>query len=186
MRFIKDEEFIRGTVPMTKENIRLLTMSKLNLDSEDSFLDIGCGTGSISIQGAKFCKLVTSIDKEDDAIETTKKNIEKFKCENITLIKGEAKETLLKLKEKFDAIFIGGSGGNLEEIIDLTLELLKPNGRLVANFITLVNAVKMAEYLTKKGLQVETTLLQVSTAKGKSLMLSANNPIFIIKVQKEK
>ena len=185
MRFIKDEEFIRGNVPMTKENIRLLTIAKLNLSSEDKLLDIGCGTGSISVQGSKLCKSVISIDKEEDAIETTKKNMDKFNCKNITLIEGDAKEVLLNINDKFDGIFIGGSGGSLEELLDISLNLLNTKGRLVANFITLVNAVKTVEYLKTKGLEAETTLLQVSTTKGKNLMLNANNPIFIIKVEKE-
>ena len=94
MKFIKDEEFIRSDVPMTKEDIRILTFAKLELDSTSNFLDIGSGTGSMTVQASKICKngQVVSIERDEEAIKTTKINIDKFNCTNINLIEGDAIE----------------------------------------------------------------------------------------------
>ena len=186
MKFIKDEEFIRSDVPMTKEDIRILTFAKLELDSTSNYLDIGRGTASMTVQASKICKngQVVSIERDEEAIKTTKINIDKFNCTNINLIEGDAIEVLSNIKMKFHGIFLGGTGGNMECIIDRSLELLENNGMLVANFITITNLNAFCDYVEKKGLKIDITMLQVSKAKGRLKMLIANNPIFIISVKK--
>lgn len=116
--FIKDEDFIRGKCPMTKEEIRMLSISKMNLNSNSSVLDIGSGTGSITVQSAIICTsgMVYSIEKEEEAYNITNLNINKFKCDNVKLIKSDADTALLEFGKKnlkFDSIFIGGSSGQL-------------------------------------------------------------------------
>ncbi|SHE99828.1 precorrin-6Y C5,15-methyltransferase (decarboxylating) subunit CbiT [Clostridium fallax] len=187
MKFIKDIEFIRGDVPMTKENIRILTIGKLNIDENSNFLDIGCGSGSITVQGAKLCPKgkVLAIDKDDEAIRVSNENVKKFNCSNVDIIKGEATEILKDIDIKFNSIFIGGSGGNIEELLEKSLNLLLDDGVVVCNFITMKNAFRASEFFEKRGLKTEITLLQSSIAQGKSMMLKANNPIFIMKAEKE-
>lgn len=188
--FIKDEEFIRGNCPMTKEDIRILTIGKMNL-TEDSFvLDVGSGTGSITVQAAKMAPngKVLAIEKEDEAFEITKQNVRKFHCNNVKIIKSNASsvlEQLISQNVKLDSVFIGGSSGELEEIIHKTDKLLKVNGTLVLNFITLDNAYKSIEILKTMNYKMDIILINVSKNRGKTLMMVANNPIYIIQCIKE-
>lgn len=180
MIFIKDEDFIRGSTPMTKEEVRILSIAKLKLKSDSRMLDIGAGTGSISIQAALLCSEVVAIEKEKEAIEIIKKNIEKFNVKNIKLLNGEASELIRSIPGEFDSIFIGGSGGNIEHIIISASKKLKKNGTIVLNFITIDNLFKSKEVLKELNYSFEVIQVSVSKARGNSLMLYANNPIFII------
>ena len=193
MKFIKDSEFIRGKCPMTKEDIRILTISKLDLDKDSNFLDIGSGTGSITIQASKFIEegAVFSIERDEEAIRVTKENLKKFNCNNVTLLEGDAIEHMESLSKeikkekisKFDSIFIGGSGGGLEKIINISDEILKEHGVLVLNFITLNNAYNAIEFLKKY--KTEISLVNLSQNRENTYMMISNYPIFIVKAFKE-
>ena len=195
MKFIKDSEFIRGKCPMTKEDIRILTISKLDLDKDSNFLDIGSGTGSITIQASKFIEegAVFSIERDEEAIRVTKENLKKFNCNNVTLLEGAAIEHMESLTKeikkekisKFDSIFIGGSGGGLEKIINISDEILKEHGVLVLNFITLNNAYNAIEFLKKLEYKTEISLVNISKNRENTYMMISNNPIFIVKAFKE-
>lgn len=192
MEFINDDEFIRGKCPMTKKDIRLLTISKLNLSEESNFLDIGSGSGSITVQCSKIISkgMVYAVERDEEAFNITKQNIKKFKCNNVKLFKGEAKDYLESIivknsdLVKFDSIFIGGSGGDLEEIILLSNNILKPGGKLVMNFITLNNAYKAIEFVKTLHYKVDISLVNISNNKEGTYMMIANNPIFIIECRK--
>ncbi|GAB6168914.1 precorrin-6Y C5,15-methyltransferase (decarboxylating) subunit CbiT [Clostridium carnis] len=186
MILIKDNEFIRGNCPMTKEDIRALSLLKMELKEDSIVLDVGSGTGTITVQASKVVTngKVYAIERDEEAYEVTVKNIEKFNCKNINLFKGDASEVLNELIEKkikFDSIFIGGSGGNIEDIIEKCNELLNINGTIVMNFITLDNAYKAMEYIKGIGYIVDVSLVQISKNRGKSYMMIANNPIYIVK-----
>lgn len=195
MKFIKDSEFIRGKCPMTKEDIRILTISKLDLDKDSNFLDIGSGTGSITIQASKFIEegAVFSIERDEEAIRVTKENLKKFNCNNVTLLEGDAIEHMESLSKeikkekisKFDSIFIGGSGGGLEKIINISDEILKEHGVLVLNFITLNNSYNAIEFLKKLEYKTEISLVNISKNRENTYMMISNNPIFIVKAFKE-
>ncbi|OOO67176.1 precorrin-6Y C5,15-methyltransferase (decarboxylating) subunit CbiT [Clostridium tepidum] len=186
MRYIKDEEFIRGDCPMTKEDIRILSIAKMNLDENSKVLDVGAGTGSISIQAAKICAKghVIAIEKDDKALDIIKKNKKKFNCENLKIIEGEALEVEEDINDGFNSIFIGGSGGNLEEIISIYGKKLLNHGTMVLNFITINNLYTALETLNKINYKTECIQVSISKSKGKSNMLMANNPIFIIRATK--
>jgi cobalt-precorrin-6B (C15)-methyltransferase len=189
MRLIKDEEFIRGKAPMTKEDIRALSIWKMNLSDKSNVLDIGSGTGTITVQSAMIAKdgKVYSIERDEDAYNTSLKNIEKFKARNVLLEKGEAKDILDKYIENklsFDSIFIGGSGGDLELLIEKSDLLLKNQGTLVMNFITLNNAYKGIEKVKSLKYKIEITSVNISKSKENSYMMIANNPIYIISCYK--
>ena len=164
MKFVKDEEFIRGKCPMTKEEIRMLSIGKMNISEDSLVLDVGCGTGSITVQAALIAKKgkVIAIEKEDEAFEITQKNIEKFNCDNVEIIKK------------------GGSSGHLEEILLKCNAALKNDGVIVMNFITLDNAYKGIEIMKNLDYKVDVSLVSISKNRGNSLMMMALNPIYVI------
>lgn len=187
MKYIKDEEFIRGKTPMTKEEIRILSISKLNLEKNFKVLDIGAGTGSVSVQMSKICYKgqITAIERDKEAIKLIDKNKEKFNAHNINIVEEEALQAVNSIQEEFDAIFIGGSGGNIEDIIIKYGEKLKADKNMVLNFITIDNVYRAMQ--TLENMKYDTDLIQISVSKGKgkSYMLVANNPIFIVTAVKK-
>jgi len=119
---IPDEFFERAEeVPITKEEVRAVQISKGRLSPGQIIYDIGCGSGSISIEAALQAQQsgkVFAIDFDPNAIELTKKNLVKFQISNVTVILGNAKEKILELPMA-DTIFIGGTGGDTVDIIKL-------------------------------------------------------------------
>lgn len=186
MKYIRDDEYIRGNCPMTKEEVRILSVAKMELQENSRILDVGAGTGSISIQSAVICSKgeVISIEKDEDAIKAIYANKKKFNANNLILLEGEALEMLSEVEGSFDSIFIGGSGGNLEDIIRIYSEKLKQNGVMVLNFITINNVYKAMETLKELGFDVECTQVSISKTRGKTYMLMANNSIFILSAKK--
>lgn len=184
---MKDDVFIRGDVPMTKEEVRILTLDRLDLANANTFIDVGAGTGSICIEaGLRYPQLkVLAIEKNPEGIELIKQNSAKFAVTNLQIIEGVA--PLDVTVQAVDAIFIGGSGGSLKNIIDWSYELLVPNGRLVLNFILLNNLMEAMDLLsTEKFKEIEVNQLQVSrlTKLGKGHYFKPNNPTFIISCKK--
>lgn len=185
MILIEDDEFIRGNCPMTKEDIRALSIWKMNLKENSTVLDVGSGTGTITVQASKISSngVVYSIERDEDAISTTKINLDKFDCTNVILDEGDAVEILekyIKEDKRFDSIFIGGSGGSLEKIIEMCSELLIQEGTIVMNFITLDNAYKAIEVMKKLNYIVDISQVNISKNRGQSYMMIANNPIYIV------
>jgi len=190
MKFISDQEFIRGNCPMTKEEIRMLSISKMDIENNSVVLDVGSGTGSITVQSALICKdgKVISVEKEDEPYKITKSNINKFNCQNVELRKAEATVCLDNLIEeniRFDSIFIGGSGGHLKSIIEKCDKILKKDGVIVMNFITLDNTYKAVEEIKNLNYNVDISHVNISKNRGKTLMMTALNPIYIIKCTKK-
>lgn len=189
MIFIKDEEFIRGKCPMTKEDIRILSVIKMNIKEDSFVLDIGSGTGTIAVQASKIARTgkILAIEKEEEAYNITQKNIEKFECKNVKSIKSEAGKVLDSLIYqgiKFDSIFIGGSSGHLEEILLKVNTIIKRNGTIVMNFITLDNAYIALEVVKNLNYKYEISLVNISKNRENTLMMIANNPIYIIRCLK--
>lgn len=185
MVYIKDSEFIRGKCPMTKEEIRILSVAKMNLEENSVVLDIGSGTGSITVQAAKIAKngKVLAIEKDDEAFDITKQNIEKFKCSNVKVIKNDASSVLDRViseNVKFNSIFIGGSSGQLEDIILKVNTLVHKGGTIVMNFITLDNAYRAIEVMKKLDYSVDISLINISKNRRNTSMMMALNPIYII------
>lgn len=183
---MKNDEFIRGKVPITKEEVRAISLNKLNLKDAKTFIDVGAGTGSISIEAAlTYDDLkVVAIERNDVAIDLINQNVEKFNLSNVEVMKAYAP---IDLDIKADGIFLGGTGNNLEEIIKWSKDLLVPGGRLVANFILIDNFYDTLDLLKKYNF-VNLDVSQLSINKLEKLggrdYFKPHNPIYIISCEK--
>jgi len=187
---IPDEYFERTeNVPITKEEVRTIQISKARLKPGQTVYDIGCGSGSISIEAAfqvESSGKVLAIDYDENAIELTKKNMDKFGLSNISVILGNAKEKMLELEEA-DAIFIGGTGGDTKDIVEISQNKLKSGGRIVIGTILIETLYSVLQILDK--LQFESVdITQVTIAKSRKIstgtMMLARNPVTIISATK--
>lgn len=180
MKWFKDEDFIRGEVPMTKFIKRNAIVSLLDVSEDDKVLEIGTGTGSVTCQMAAICKEVTTIERDDEAISVAKKNFEKFGLDNVKLIKGKAPEGMDGAD--FNKVYIGGSGKNLENIMDKLDE--NNNFTVIASFIIFDNAYEFKDLLKKKNYKnIDTYLINVSKAEKLEMMI-AENPVIIVRGEK--
>ena len=187
---IPDEFFERTEkVPITKEEVRTIQLSKARLTAGQTVYDIGCGSGSISIEAALQVEntgKVIAIDYDSNAVELTKKNIEKFGISNISVIFGNAKEKILEL-EKADAIFIGGTGGDTKEIVELSQNKLKSGGRIVIAIIlieTLYSVLQILDKLQFDSVDITQVTISKSKKTTKGTMMLARNPVTIISATK--
>ncbi len=183
---IPDEHFERTEkVPITKEEIRTIQISKARLKPGQVVYDIGCGSGSISVEAAlqvESSGKILAIDYDEKAIELTKKNAEKFQISNITTIFGNAKEKILEL-EQADAIFIGGTGGDTKEIVELSQNKLKSGGRIVIGTIlieTLSSVLQILEKLQFEAVDITQVTISKSRKTTTGTMMLARNPVTII------
>lgn len=181
---IPDELFERSeNVPITKEDIRSIVLSKLRLKKKYSVIDVGCGSGSITVE---ICLLVNSknvyaIDSDKNAIDLTKKNLNKFGV-SANLIHSKAEEILASLPT-VNSIIVGGTKGKTEKIVELCISKLKKDGRLVIDTILIETMYKALKTVKKQKMRdIEVT--QVTIAKGKNMssgtMLISRNPILIL------
>ncbi|MDI3481367.1 MAG: cobalt-precorrin-6B (C15)-methyltransferase [Tepidanaerobacteraceae bacterium] len=180
---IPDSLFIRGDVPMTKEEVRTLSLSKLRLKKDFTVWDIGAGTGSVSVEAALYCSegRVYAIEKNDEALKLIRQNAEAFGTSNLTAVPGKAPEALCHLPDP-DRVFIGGSGGKIEDILALVMRRLKPGGVIVINAVTLETVHRAKDCLSGGGYEVETILVNISKSMraGGSTLMQARNPVFIL------
>lgn len=187
---IPDEEFERAEkVPITKEEVRTVQISKARLKPGQTVYDIGCGSGSISIEAAlqiESSGKVLAVDYDENAIELTKKNIQKFGLSNISVIHGDAKEKIPELEEA-DIIFIGGTGGDTKEIVELSENKLKSGGRIVIGIIlieTLYSVLQILEKLQFESVDITQVTISKSRRTSTGTMMLARNPVTIISATK--
>jgi cobalt-precorrin-6B (C15)-methyltransferase len=185
---IPDELFERTEqVPITKEDVRALVLSKLRLKENSSAIDIGCGSGSITVELCLQTKdnKVYAIDFEEKATELTRKNLLKFGLK-AEVILSKAQDILPTLPQ-VDAIIIGGTWGNIEQIIRLSIDKLKKGGRLVIDTILIETMYKALTTINEASLG-EVDVTQVIIAKARKVttgtMMLARNPVLIISATK--
>ena len=180
---ICDEEFLRGKAPMTKEEVRTVSLSKLRLQEDSVCYDVGAGTGSVSIEMAlrAWKGQVYAIEKKEDALALLKENRRKFATDNLEIVPGTAPEAMAELPVPTHA-FIGGSSGNMNEIIRLLLDK-NPGVRIVINCITLETVTEAMNAIRDFSL-TDVDIVQLSAARSKSIgryhMMMGENPIYII------
>ncbi len=187
---IPDEYFERTEkVPITKEEVRTIQLSKARLNPGQIVYDIGCGSGSISVEAAFQIESkgkVLAVDYDENAIELTKKNLKKFNLSNVSVIFGNAKEKILELEEA-DVIFIGGTGGDTAEIVKLSENKLKSGGRIVIGIIlieTLYSVLQILDKLKFNSIDITQVTISKSRKTTTGTMMLARNPVTIISATK--
>ena len=190
---ILDKDFIRVSdngikIPITKQEVRAVMISKLAVQYQDIIWDIGAGTGSVGIEMATRARRVYAIERRPEALNCIEKNREKFHAWNLNIIPGQAPE-ILKILPAPDAVLIGGSGGYLRDILEYIIKFIihkKPDLRICISAITIETVMESLEFLKileESGFETEITQISAShsrvTPSGSHMMLAAN-PVYII------
>lgn len=188
---IPDNEFNRGTangkiIPMTKSEVRTLCIAKLRPDKNSICWDIGSGSGSVAIETALKCEYgkVFAVEKNLDAASLINENKAKFGIENLSVICGTAPNCCVELPNP-TRVFIGGSSGEIKEIIKLALQK-NPNVRIVATAITLETAAELTECIKELEFD-ECEVVSVNISKNRTAgsynLMTAQNPVYIFTMQ---
>ena len=180
---LKDSDFVRGKSPMTKEAVRNLSLAALAIEPTDVVYDIGAGTGSVTCAMALKASesMVYALEKEADAVALVKENMEKTGARNICIRQAMAPDGLAEFPPA-DKVFIGGSTGNLREIME---EILRKNEKavFVVTAVTLETISQAVEVCKALELETEITCANISSAQklGRYHLMKAENPVYIIK-----
>lgn len=180
---------------ITKQEVRAVSLAKMQLKQNSIVWDIGAGSGSVGLEAAHLCPQghVYAIEKNDADYAIVKQNLAKSSLHNYRIHLGKAPDELENWDNP-DAIFIGGSGGNLADLIKLCLSRLNNDGTLVMNFVTLENLSVASETLKaiEKIDSIEWHYIQMQVSRSKPILkmqrLQAENPIFLVsakRVEKE-
>ena len=179
---IPDEEFMRGDAPMTKAEVRAVSMSRLALRPDAVCCDIGAGTGSVTVEMALAAHAghVYAVEQQQEALALVEGNCRRFHIGNVTRVAGRAPEALSDLPP-LDAAFVGGSGGAMAGIFDAIL-LKNPRARIVVNAIALETLNAALAAFAAHGIAPEVMQLGAARAKraGDLHMMTALNPVFIL------
>lgn len=180
---IADEAFLRGEVPMTKSEVRSISLSRLRLTKDSIVYDVGAGTGSVSVEAAlqAWAGKVYAIEKKPEAAKLIRQNSQRFGTANLTVVEGTAPRALADLPAPTHA-FIGGSSGNLREILE-TLLRKAPSVRVVVNAITLETVAETLKCLRELPVRQE-DIAVVSVGKAKQAgglhLMMGQNPVYVI------
>lgn len=187
---IPDAEFERSEkVPITKEEVRAIQISKARLRPGQTVYDVGCGSGSISVEASiqvEDTGKVIAVDYDPAAVELTKRNLEKFSRFNVSVILGDAKEKIPEL-EPADAVFVGGTGGDTREIVEMCQDKLRTGGRIVIGIIlieTLYAVLQALEGLDFGSVDVTQVTVSKSRKTSTGTMMLARNPVTIVSATK--
>jgi cobalt-precorrin-6B (C15)-methyltransferase len=183
---IPDSEFERAErVPITKEEVRAIQISKARLNSGDTVYDVGCGSGSVSVEAGLQVEgrgRVFAIDVDPDAVTLTKRNLARFAVGNASVILGNALDKVAGLPAA-DSIFVGGTGGDTADIVTLCEERLKAGGRIVIGVIqieTLAAVLGVLDRLRFESVDVTQVTVAKSRKTSTGTMMLARNPVTII------
>ena len=180
---IPDAAFIRAKVPMTKEEVRSISLSKLQLQADSVVYDVGAGTGSISIEAACMADrgIVYAIEQKEEAVALIRENSRKFGVSNLQVIHGKAPDAFVDLETPTHA-FLGGTGGNMREIIGWLRER-NPQIRIVINCIALETLAEITALLQEWEI-CDVDIASVNIGKAKQLgayhLMMGQNPVYVI------
>lgn len=180
---MRDEWFVRGKIPMTKEEVRAVSIAKLELEKDSVIYDIGAGTGSVTVEA--ICESengrIYAFEQKEEGCELIRENLRRAGVfERAVVVNGRAPECLSGYPVP-DRVFIGGSGGNLPEILDLLFRK-NPSVRIVINVIALESLSQITEYCARRGLIPDVTCIQASRAKqlGAYHLMQGMNPVYVL------
>lgn len=185
---LADELFTRSKVPMTKQEVRSVSMSKLMPKATDKIYDIGAGTGSCSVELALLANKgrVWAFERNPEAVALIHKNRDLFGIENLEVIAGEALENIKNMPAP-DCVFVGGSGGDLCEMLDI-IYTKNPDCRVVINAITIETLAEVADYY-KKHQDYALEIVNVCVARSRKLgsynLMMAQNPVYVMTALKK-
>jgi precorrin-6Y C5,15-methyltransferase (decarboxylating) len=175
-----DDVFARGKVPMTKMEVRCVILGKMAVSENDVVWDIGAGTGSVSVELAMQARQVWAVERRDEAVELIRENREKFGRWNLRIAWGEAPMDLKELPDP-DAVFVGGSGGHLGEILHEVWRR-NENARICISATLLETLQESLEAFLERG--IEPDIVQIAVTRSEKIggrhMMRAGNPIYII------
>jgi len=182
---LPDELFARGDAPMTKMEVRALTMAAARLRPRDRVLDVGAGTGSLSVEAALLCPEgeVVALERDPAALDLIRENVERFGLKNVTIAAAEAPAAFAAVAPRsFDRILLGGSGGNLGAILEALPGLLRQGGRVVCNTACLETTAKVAAALRRppwSGFACSQISVARGVPAGPLLRFDALNPVWV-------
>lgn len=180
---IPDELFIRGDVPMTKQEVRAVALAKLRLTATDTVWDVGAGTGSVSIEAALVARAgsVWAVERNAAGVRLIRENADAFGCGNVRAVPGVAPEALAKLPVP-DAVFVGGSAGELPSIVEAALEK-NSQVRLCVPCVTVETLTEACTLLSGsrfKGFEACQLSAARAEAVGSHHLMKAQNPVFLV------
>lgn len=180
---IPDELFIRGDVPMTKQEVRAVALAKLRLTATDTVWDVGAGTGSVSIEAALVARAgsVWAVERNAAGVRLIRENADAFGCGNVHAVPGIAPEALAKLPVP-DAVFVGGSAGELPSIVEAALEK-NSQVRLCVPCVTVETLTEACALLSGsrfKGFEACQVSATRAEAVGSHHLMKAQNPVFLV------
>ncbi len=188
---IPDEEFYqrkprKGLI--TKLEVRAVSIAKMRLREDSVVWDIGAGSGAVSIEASLIARngRVFAVEKNPADVKIIERNIQKFGASNVKIVPAYAPDGLDKLPAP-STVFIGGSGGRMEEVLNFVCQRLKPEGHIVVNAVSLENLNAEVAVLKAKGFATEITLVNVAHSKDilNLTRLEALNPVFIVAGKRE-
>jgi len=184
---LPDETYVHKRGQITKAEIRAISLARLAPRPGDIVWDIGAGSGSVGLEAAALCQpsgAVYAVERRPEQQACIRENVQRFGGTNLHLVDGEAPGVLVALPDP-DAVFVGGTGGHLEPVLELSLLRLRPAGRLVLNLATLQSLHTVSAFLGNRGVPYD--MAQISVARGVSLgeatRLAPLNPVFIVSAQ---
>jgi len=179
---IPDKEFIHQRGMITKRDVRIMALARLNLRPGHILWDIGAGSGAVSIEAANLDPTlqVYAVEQDSRRCAALKRNVQEFRLPNIAAINGLAPAALRGLPAP-DRVFVGGSGGRLPAILRAVKPRMPSTGRVVITCVTLETLATAAGLFQKWQCHFEVTSVQISHAASDShpLMFRPENPIFI-------
>ena len=181
---LPDADFIRGEVPMTKEEVREVVISKLHLTRDAVVYDIGSGTGSVAVEIAKCSPKISvyALEHKETGVELIRKNVEKFGVSNLTVVQTHAPEGLDRLPAPTH-VFIGGSDGCMKQILEQLQTIKRASIRVVITAVSLETLAEVTDIIREMQLtQTEIVNLQVSRSRalGRYHLMQAENPVTIV------
>jgi precorrin-6Y C5,15-methyltransferase (decarboxylating) len=180
---IPEASFHRRDGLITKQELRAVSLAKMRLTENSVVWDIGAGSGAVSIEASFLARRghVYAIEKNQKDVAIIKKNLRKFNVPNVEVVQTFAPDGLDKLPDP-TAVFIGGSGGRMEEILDFVSRRLKPGGRIVINIVALENLNAAVNALKARGFVSDVSLINIarSTSVMELTRFEALNPVFIV------
>ncbi|MBR3504304.1 MAG: precorrin-6A reductase [Clostridia bacterium] len=182
---LPEDAFDRDETPMTKSEVRAVSISKLALKRDAVVYDVGSGSGSVTVEAALLASRVYAVEMKPQAVALTRRNAIKFHLENVAVIEGKAPDALESLPPPTHA-FIGGSSGSMRGIVECLLRK-NPSVRIVANAVTLESVAELSE-IAKEFTHSDISEIAVSKPRqlGRYRLMTAQNPVYVFAMWNEK